>query len=90
MKATSTTTVSTKGQIVLPAAIRRQDRIRHGQLFDIDREGPGIYRLVRRETRGSAGLVDWLTSCPEKDWFVPVDGERTDEFPALFAEQTKD
>ena len=90
MKATSTTTVSTKGQIVLPAAIRRQDRIRHGQLFDIDREGPGVYRFVRRETKGSAGLVDWLTSCPEKDWFVPVAGERTDELPDLFNERAED
>jgi AbrB family looped-hinge helix DNA binding protein len=31
------TTVSSKGQIVLPAEIRRQDRIEAGQEFEIER-----------------------------------------------------
>jgi len=25
----------------------------------------------------NAGLVDWLLSCPEKDWFVPLRSEST-------------
>ena len=31
------TTVSSKGQIVLPAEIRRRDRIRPGQEFNVER-----------------------------------------------------
>jgi len=33
-----TTRLSTKGQIVLPAELRRQDRIRPGQEFDVPSE----------------------------------------------------
>ena len=32
----TTTTVSTKGQIVLPATLRRQDRIQAGQRFEVE------------------------------------------------------
>jgi hypothetical protein len=31
----------------------------------------GEYRLVRIERR-NAGLVDWLLSCPDKGYFVPI------------------
>ena len=41
------TTVSSKGQIVLPAEIRQQDRIEAGQEFDIERIDRGEYRLKR-------------------------------------------
>lgn len=41
------TTVSSRGQIVLPAELRRQDRIEEGQQFEVQRLGPGEYRLVR-------------------------------------------
>ena len=71
------TTVSSKGQIVLPAEIRRRDRIEPGQEFDVERVDRGEYRLVRRETPNE-GLVDWLLACPEKDFFVPIDSESTD------------
>jgi len=27
---------------------------------------------------GSAGLVDWLLACPEKDWFQSLPSESTD------------
>jgi AbrB family looped-hinge helix DNA binding protein len=36
-----TTTVSSKGQIVLPAKIRQQDRIEAGQEFEIERIDEG-------------------------------------------------
>lgn len=73
-----TTTVSTKGQIVIPAELRTQDDIEPGQEFDIERIERGEYRLVRRKKRPNEGLVDLLLACPEKDWFVPIESESTD------------
>src|SRR5574337_804073 len=42
------TTVSSKGQIVLPAEFRREDRIEPGQEFEVERLARGEYRLKRR------------------------------------------
>jgi AbrB family looped-hinge helix DNA binding protein len=72
------TTVSSKGQIVLPAEIREQDRIEPGQEFEVERIDRGEYRLKRRAPRPNEGVVDWLLACPEKDYFVPVDSGSTD------------
>jgi AbrB family looped-hinge helix DNA binding protein len=72
------TRVSSKGQVVLPAEIRRQDRVEAGQEFEIERAGRGDYRLVRRASRPNVGVVDWLLACPEKGFFVPVPSESTD------------
>ena len=72
------TRVSSKGQIVLPAEVRRQDRVEAGQEFEIERLDRGDYRLVRRASRPNAGVVDWLLACPEKGFFVPVPSESTD------------
>jgi AbrB family looped-hinge helix DNA binding protein len=72
------TTVSSKGQIVLPAELRQLDRIQAGQEFDVERVDRGEYRLVRREPRPNDGAVDWLLSCPEKGFFVSVSSESTD------------
>lgn len=72
------TTVSSKGQIVLPAELRQQDRIEPGQEFEVERLDRGQYRLVRRPTHTNEGLVDWLLSCPEKDFFVSIESESTD------------
>ena len=73
-----TTCVSTKGQIILPAKIRRQDGIRPGQAFEIERLDRGDYRIVRRPPRVNAGFVDWLLACPEKGFFVAIESESTD------------
>ena len=73
-----TTLVSTKGQIVLPAEIRRQDGIEQGQEFEVERIDRGEYRLIRRQPRPNEGLVDWLLACPEKGLFVPIESESTD------------
>lgn len=73
------TTVSTKGQIVIPAELRRQDRIEAGEEFEIERIDRGEYRLVRRAPPPNSGLVDWLLACPEKGFFVPVESGSTDE-----------
>ena len=72
------TTVSSKGQIVLPAELRQQDQIEAGQEFTVERLDRGEYRLVRQEPPPNEGLVDWLLSCPAKDFFVPIDSESTD------------
>jgi AbrB family looped-hinge helix DNA binding protein len=72
------TVISTKGQIVLPAEIRREDDIRPGQQFEIERIDCGEYRLIRKARRQSARLVDLLLACPAKGWFQPMDrGETT-------------
>ena len=72
------TTVSSKGQIVLPAELRQQDGIEAGQEFDVERLDRGAYRLVRREAPPNEGVVDWLLSCPDKGFFVPIESESTD------------
>ena len=71
------TTISSKGQIVLPAEFRRMDRIEPGQEFDVERIDRGEYRLVRRAAPNQ-GVVDWLLDCPRKDFFIPIDFESTD------------
>ena len=72
------TTVSSKGQIVLPSELRQQDRIEPGQEFEVERVKRGEYRLVRRAGGAGQGLVDWLLACPEKGFFVPIESESTD------------
>jgi AbrB family looped-hinge helix DNA binding protein len=72
------TTISSKGQIVLPAEFRRMDRIEPGQEFDIERVDRGEYRIVRRAAPPNEGAIDWLLACPEKGYFVAVESESTD------------
>jgi AbrB family looped-hinge helix DNA binding protein len=71
------TTISSKGQIVLPAELRQQDGIEAGQEFEVERLDRGEYRLVRTAPPNE-GVVDWLLACPEKGFFVPVESESTD------------
>jgi AbrB family looped-hinge helix DNA binding protein len=73
-----TTSVSSKGQIVLPAELRKQDGVESGQQFEVERINRGEYRLVRVEPPKNDGLVEWLLSCPEKGFFVPIESESTD------------
>lgn len=72
------TTVSSKGQIVIPAELRLQDEIEAGQEFDVERLGRGEYRLKRRKPRSRKGLIDRLLACPVKDFFLPIESESTD------------
>jgi AbrB family looped-hinge helix DNA binding protein len=71
------TTVSSKGQIVLPAEIREQDGVRAGQKFEVERIDRGEYRLTRTDRAHNEGLVDLLLACPAKDWFRPADRRET-------------
>ena len=72
------TIISSKGQVVLPAALRERDRVVAGQKFDIERLDAGHYLLKRQPVPDNAGVVDWLLACPAKDWFRPVASESTD------------
>ncbi len=72
------TTISTKGQIVLPAELRRTDGIEPGEVFEIERIDRGDYRVFRLSPPANEGLVDWLLGCPERDFFVPIESESTD------------
>lgn len=70
-------TISTKGQIVLPAEIRRQDGLKAGQTFEMKRLDRGDYRLRRVASVPNEGLVDWLLACPVKGFMDPVLPEET-------------
>lgn len=77
------TTVSSKGQIVLPAAIRQQDGINPGQEFEIQRLDQGEYLLKRTKRPRNEGLVQLLLACPVKGWFQSANRtETTDDIPA--------
>ena len=79
------TTISSKGQVVLPAELRDQDQIEPGQQFSIERIEPGEYLLKKLAPPGKSGLAKWLLSCPEIDWFQPLDSESTDSLGATSA-----
>jgi bifunctional DNA-binding transcriptional regulator/antitoxin component of YhaV-PrlF toxin-antitoxin module len=71
--------MSSKGQIVLPAELRREDALVVGEECEIERLDAGTYRLVRCAPPPNQGMVEWLLSCPEKDWFVPIESGSTDD-----------
>ena len=74
------TIISSKGQIVLPAAIRQQDGIEPGQEFEVQRIDHGEYLLKRTKRLRNEGLVQLLLACPAKGWFRPADrAETTDD-----------
>jgi len=74
------TKISSKGQIVLPAELRQQDRIRTGQQFEVERLAAGQYLLKKiSKQRKRGGLFEWLQACPEKGWFEPLPSESTDD-----------
>ena len=73
------TSVSTNGQILLPAEICREDDIEPGQVFGVERIDRGEYRLVRRAPNPNDRVVEWLLACPEKAFFSPIGSESTDE-----------
>ena len=73
-----TTTVSTKGQIVLPASFRTRDKIRSGQRFKVERLDPRRYLLEKVEEPKNEGVVEWLLSCLVKGFFQTIPSESTD------------
>ncbi len=71
------TTVSSKGQIVLPADLRQLDSIISGEEFDIQRIDQGQYLLKRTKRPRNEGLVQLLLACPVKGWFQKVNRTET-------------
>ena len=73
-----TTTIFSKGRIILPSEFRRLDGIEPRQEFDIERLDRGKYRLVRRTAPRNEGAIDGLLACPRKNFFFPIESESTD------------
>ncbi len=71
------TVVSRKGAILLPAKLMRQDGIKAGQEFEVERINRGNYRLTRRSDSANNGAIEWLLACPVKGFFVPLASELT-------------
>lgn len=49
-----------------------------GQELEIERLEYGRYQLTLLAPPRNQGLVDWLLTCPERDFFVPIESESTD------------
>jgi AbrB family looped-hinge helix DNA binding protein len=64
--------ISSRGQIILPAKIRRQDGLEAGQEFEVQRVRRSQYLLRRKTHRPNEGLVKLLLACPVKGWFQPM------------------
>ena len=77
-----TTTVSSKGQVVLPAELRQQAGVKPGQTFEVERIDCGEYRLKRKQRRRNEGLVKLLLACPVKGWFKPTEWNETTDMIA--------
>jgi len=75
--ATVKATISKKGQLVLPEPLRERDHIAAGQTFDIKRIDDGQYLLKREKAVKKESIWNWLSECPEKDWFTPLPSEST-------------
>ncbi len=71
------TTISTKGQIVLPSEIRRKDELQAGEEFEIERIERGEYMLRRVSPRPNQGLIDLLLACPVKGFLEGIGNEET-------------
>jgi AbrB family looped-hinge helix DNA binding protein len=71
------TTISSKGQVVLPVEFRQQDHIAPGEQFEIERIKEGEY-LLKKIKPPNKSVFEWLRACPEKDWFERIPSESTD------------
>ncbi len=59
-----TTTLSERGQLVIPKGIRKRLSLIPGDGFEVDTEGQDIVRLKRVSRRRKFGLGKHLLSCP--------------------------
>jgi hypothetical protein len=72
------TTKSPKGKIVPPVTLGEQDHLQPEKECPVDHLDNREHRLARGPALPNEGLVDWLLSCPEKGFFVPIESESTD------------
>jgi AbrB family looped-hinge helix DNA binding protein len=59
-----TTVLSEKGELVLPAAIRKSPKIKAGDDFEVGLEGDSVITLRRISKPANSGLLRLLLSCP--------------------------
>lgn len=70
------TTLSSKGQVVIPASIRARQQLRPGDELLVEEHDDGIVlRKARKRRRKS--LLQWLQDCPASDFKF----ERVRDFP---------
>ncbi len=70
-----TTTMSTKGRVVIPAKVRARQNLRAGdQLVVEEGKNEVILKKVRRQRKKS--LLQWMLDCPAGDFKI----ERTADF----------
>lgn len=62
----------------MPADFRQRDGVEPSQEFDVERVDCGEYRLKRSEPPLNEGLVERLSACPEKGFFVSIESKTTD------------
>jgi hypothetical protein len=67
------TAMCAKGQLVLSAELRVADGTKPEEDLEVDRIGPD----ARQTPPPTSGLVEWLRSCPDHDWFVDIESEST-------------
>jgi AbrB family looped-hinge helix DNA binding protein len=72
------TSVSSKGHIVLPAELRKQDKIRAGQKFKVERLREGSYHITRASRTTKKGWVKLWMSCPVKGPFMELKSPSTE------------
>jgi AbrB family looped-hinge helix DNA binding protein len=71
-----TTTMSSKGQIVIPASIRQRHKFHAGdELLIEEREDEVVLKKARRQRRKS--LAQWMLDCPVGGFRI----ERTKDAP---------
>ena len=71
-----TTTVSSKGQVVIPGPIRKRQQLRPGDELVVEESDDGIIlKKVRKKRKKS--LLQWMQDCPAADFKI----ERLRDFP---------
>jgi AbrB family looped-hinge helix DNA binding protein len=75
-----TTTLTSDGHLLIPKTVRRRQKLRPGDEFEIlaDADEPGVLELRRVRRKPNEGLVKWLYSCPVKGIRIP---KRSKELP---------
>ena len=83
MFAGMTATLTREGRLVIPKAVRRRQKLRAGDKFEItaDADEPGVLELRRVRRKPNEGLVELLRSCPVKGFPIP---KRSKELPRDF------
>ena len=68
------------GHLVSPMAVRKRQKLRVGDKFEIitDADEPGVFELRRVRRKPNEGLVELLRACPVKGFRIP---KRSRELP---------